>query len=117
MIGIFYILVAVFFESAGHICLKQAAGSNLIKKNLFELILNAIRDKRTTIGIACFVLEFGCWTLVLQRLEVSLAYQLGCMSFVSVAILSRIFLNEQINRKRWIGILFILAGSVLVGAS
>lgn len=117
MIGIFYILIAVFFESAGHICLKQAADGDPARKNPFEFIIRAIGDKKTTIGIACFVLEFCCWTLVLQRLEVGLAYQLGCMSFVSVAILSRIFLGEQLDKKRWIGIFFILAGSVLVGAS
>jgi multidrug transporter EmrE-like cation transporter len=115
--GILYILLAVFLESVGHIWLKQAAEGSLVKKSALGMLLKSTRSKKSVMGISCFVLEFGCWTLALQRLDVSLAYQLSCLSFISVAILSRIFLGEQINRKRWAGILLILAGSVMVGVS
>jgi multidrug transporter EmrE-like cation transporter len=116
-LGISCALVAVLLESVGHLLLKQSAERHCNGNNIFKLLRNACRDQGLLFGITCFLLEFVCWTFVLRFLDVSLAYQLGCLSFIGVALLSRMFLYEQITRRRWIGIVSILLGSIIVGAS
>jgi multidrug transporter EmrE-like cation transporter len=117
LLGISFALVAVLLESMGHLLLKQAAVRHFSGANFLRMLRGAHNDKWFIIGITCFVLELVCWTLALKRLDVSLAYQLGCLSFVGVALLSRLFLGEQIRITRWVGITCVLLGSVLVGIS
>jgi multidrug transporter EmrE-like cation transporter len=117
LLGISFAVVAVLLESMGHLFLKQAAERHFSGANLLRMLRGAYKDKWFVIGITCFVLEFVCWTLALQRLDVSLAYQLGCLSFVGVALLSRLLLREQICVTRWVGITCVLLGSILVGMS
>jgi multidrug transporter EmrE-like cation transporter len=97
--------------------LKQSAERHYCHGEFLRLLRRVLSDKWCILGIACFAVEFVLWTLALQRLDVSLAYQLGCLSFVGVALLSRIWLGESISSKRWVGIILILIGSILVGAS
>lgn len=81
------------------------------------MLLAATRDKWLILGIVCFIFEFVSWTFALQRLDVSLAYQLSCLTIITVTVFSRLWLTEQIAGYRWIGLICIFLGSVLVGAS
>ena len=63
------------------------------------------------IGLAFFVVEAALYTAALQRLDVSMAYSLGALGFVTVALLSRFVLRERIPPARWLGIVFIVVGS------
>jgi drug/metabolite transporter (DMT)-like permease len=61
-----------------------------------------------------FVAATGLWLLALSKLDISYAYPLLSSSFVFVAIMSRIFLNEAISWRRWLAILVICVGVVLI---
>ena len=61
-----------------------------------------------------FVFEALFYTAALQRLDVSTAYPLGALSFVSVTLFSRWLLKETVDRKRWIGLALIVCGAALV---
>lgn len=116
VIGLFYVLGSILLESAGQIFLKKSADFNLADRSVAR-VLQAIRDKWFATGIICFVLEFISWTLALQRLDVSLAYQLSCLTFIAVSFFSRYWLSEYLDRSRWIGLICIVMGSILVGTS
>lgn len=116
VVGLFYVLGSVFLESTGQIFLKKSANHNLAGRSDVR-VLQAARDKWLVTGIVCFLLEFVSWTLALQRLDVSLAYQLSCLTFIAVTLLSRSWLSEHIGRSRWVGLTCIFLGSILVGAS
>jgi drug/metabolite transporter (DMT)-like permease len=117
MIGLLYVLTSIILESVGQISLKHAAERNSVGRNVARMLLAAARDKWLVAGIGCFILEFISWTLALQRLDVSLAFQLSSLTFIAVAVSSRIWLTEQIAGYRWIGLICIFLGNILVGAS
>ena len=81
------------------------------------VLLAAARDRWLVLGIVCFIFEFISWTFALQRLDVSLAYQLSCLTLITVAVFSRFWLSEHIAGFRLFGLVCICLGSILVGAS
>jgi undecaprenyl phosphate-alpha-L-ara4N flippase subunit ArnE len=68
-------------------------------------------------GITCFVLEWLCWTFALKTLDVSLAYPIGSLELVVIAVLCLVLLKEQVGFRRWVGVALIVGGTLLVGAS
>ncbi len=117
LIGLTYAVSAAFVESVGHLWLKRSAVRHYDGASVFVLVGNALRDVWCILGLLCFAFEFGLWTLALQRLDLSLAMQLGSLSFVGVALLSKTRLTEKIDGKRLAGITLVLIGCILVGMS
>ena len=117
VVGLLYVSTSVILESVGQISLKQSAERNSTGRNIARMLLAAARDRWLILGIACFILEFISWTFALQRLDVSLAYQLSCLTIIAITVLSRLWLTEHIAGYRWIGLTCIFLGSILVGTS
>jgi drug/metabolite transporter (DMT)-like permease len=61
-----------------------------------------------------FVAATALWILALSKLDISYAFPLLSTSFILVAILSRLLLGEYISRRRWIAILVICLGVILI---
>ena len=116
IVGLLYVLTSVILESAGQISLKRSAERDSTGRNA-PALLAAARDGWLVLGIVCFIFEFISWTFALQRLDVSLAYQLSCLTLITVTVFSRFWLNEHIAGYRWFGLICIFLGSILVGAS
>lgn len=66
-------------------------------------------------GTAAYGLEIALYTLALTAVDVSVAFAMGSLSFVAVAVLSRLLLGEKISRVRGAGLLLILTGVALMG--
>ena len=66
------------------------------------------------LGLLAYLVEIFLYTFALYFLDVSVAFPLGSLCFVGVAVLSRIFLGETVSGVRWLGIALILVGTVLV---
>jgi drug/metabolite transporter (DMT)-like permease len=65
-------------------------------------------------GVALFIFQALIYTGALRFVEVSTAFPIGSISFVTIAILSRRFLGEPVARARWIGVGLILIGVTLL---
>jgi drug/metabolite transporter (DMT)-like permease len=61
-----------------------------------------------------FVVATALWLIALAKLDISYAFPLLSTSFVFVAILSRVFLKEVISWRRWLSILVISLGVILI---
>ncbi|SEN23383.1 undecaprenyl phosphate-alpha-L-ara4N flippase subunit ArnE [Pseudomonas sp. ok272] len=55
------------------------------------------------------------WLLVLQRLEVGIAYPMLSLNFVLITLVARFVFHETIDRRHWIGVALVIAGVVLLG--
>ena len=75
------------------------------------------RNRSVAVGIVCFAIEAVLWTMALRLLDVSVAFPAGSLCFVFVALLSRLWLQEQVGLERWIGVGLILGGVVVIGLS
>lgn len=68
-------------------------------------------------GLATVVTVFIIWSTVLTRIDLSVAVPIASFSYILVPIVSVIFLHEKVTFFRWVGILLILAGVILVSLS
>jgi multidrug transporter EmrE-like cation transporter len=99
-IGLLIVLGCVLLEGCAQLCLKQSTRSN----NKYWIVL----------ALALFIIPIVAYTWALKFLPVNVAFPLSSLTFVVVAVLSKLFLYEDIAPLRWAGIGFILLGVILV---
>jgi drug/metabolite transporter (DMT)-like permease len=104
LLGILLVIVSSAIEGLAQVCLKQFA------------IASTGRLRWMILGISLFIVEALLYTGALQRLDISTAYLLGALSFVSVTFFSRWILHEVVDRRRWIGLILIVCGAGFVAA-
>lgn len=107
LVAILLVICATTIEAGGQLCFKKKSTRSEDGDLGSRLWLAG--------GIACMSIEAVVWTVVLQNLNVSIAYPMGSLSFVMVLLMSRVFLKERVQRERWIGVVLILCGTVLLG--
>jgi undecaprenyl phosphate-alpha-L-ara4N flippase subunit ArnE len=118
--GLIMLLVAVTVESFAQLALKVgAAGGPQILSSRWRDFASRYRFSSSTkawilAGVLCYGLEVCFYTLALNCLEVTVAFPLGSLCFVGVAILSKLFLGEAVGKIRWLGVGCILAGTVFL---
>ncbi|MBU6450672.1 MAG: EamA family transporter [Cyanobacteria bacterium REEB67] len=118
--GILLVLIAMAVESLAQVCLKIGAsgGPALLVEPYRAFAERTAMLKQSVVwkglGVVFYGLEIFLWTSVLHLLDVSVAFPMGSLCFVGVALLSSIFLGEAVGRVRWLGVLSILAGTALL---
>ncbi|MFA6130444.1 MAG: EamA family transporter [Candidatus Omnitrophota bacterium] len=68
-------------------------------------------------GLLTVAVVFIIWSTILSKIDLSVAVPIASFSYILVPVVSVIFLHEHISALRWAGILFILAGVILVSLS
>jgi multidrug transporter EmrE-like cation transporter len=66
-------------------------------------------------GILCYVLAFVLWMLILDKMELSLAFPLSGMVYVAVMAASAFGLHEAPSPLHWAGVGLIVTGVVVLG--
>jgi drug/metabolite transporter (DMT)-like permease len=65
----------------------------------------------------CFVAATVLWLAALRRTDISYAYPVLGAGYALTTILAKWLLREQVSALRWIAVLVISAGVVMVGVS
>ena len=68
-------------------------------------------------GLLTVAAVFIIWSMVLSKIDLSVAVPIASFSYILVPVVSIVFLHEQITALRWLGVFFVLAGVVLVSLS
>jgi multidrug transporter EmrE-like cation transporter len=114
------LVTAMVVESFAQMALKvgSAGGPKILSPRFRDFVcrfrLGSSAKTWILAGVLCYGLEICFYTLALNCLEVTVAFPLGSLCFVGVAILSKIFLGEAVGRVRWLGVGCILAGTVFL---
>ncbi|MCL4372038.1 EamA family transporter [Candidatus Marsarchaeota archaeon] len=69
------------------------------------------------VGILAYFFSTIIYFYVLTRANLSWAYSIGGLSYIFAVLLAATVLGETVTPLRWLGVLIISAGVVLVGAS
>ncbi len=116
-----FIFLSVVLGVIGQLSLKQGMVQvGAISKNLTDLVpyyLKAAVNPFIWLGFISYGISFFVWLGILSRIELSYARPIVAIGYVLVAIFSWIFWQENLTWQRWIGILFITVGVVLVSRS
>lgn len=68
----------------------------------------------TTIGAVLYVPQLLCWFFTLSLLPLAIAAPLLGASYVSVPLASSLIFKEKVTKRRWLGIVLIVAGLALI---
>ena len=112
--GLLLVLFCALCEALGQVCFKLSALHSRHGVDPWGVIRGSIQNHWMLCGTACFLTEAAIWTIALTKLPLSIAFPVGSVSFVFVALLSFLLLKERVNKRKWAGIALILAGVVLV---
>ncbi len=89
-------------------------GSDIINSPL-ATIWKIFSSPFILVAIPMYAGTFVIWTVVLSRLQLSLAYPLLAVNFVMIPLASILLLNEFVSPLQWLGISMIVVGVTLVG--
>ena len=93
----------------------EAFGQMALKKTATTKGSDGIKFGWLSAAMGCYVVEALVWTLVLQCLNVSIAYPMGSLSFVMIVLMSKLILQEKVQKERWLGVALILCGTAMLG--
>jgi len=111
--------LAVVANSAGSVCLARGMKSFPILEAsgaawLFEAAAQVLSNPWIIIGIMLLMVFLSAYMAALSWADLSFVLPATAPGYVLTAILSRIFLEEQISPLRWAGTILIVAGTWLV---
>jgi drug/metabolite transporter (DMT)-like permease len=114
------ILLSVATGVAGQTVLKLGVsqpGALDATANLFSLVGLIVRSPLVLLGLLLYGIGALAWIAVLARLDLSMAYPFLALNFVLITLVSRLVLGEHVPAMRWLGILVIVSGILLVARS
>jgi drug/metabolite transporter (DMT)-like permease len=69
------------------------------------------------LGLVLYGVGALAWIAVLARIDLSIAYPFLALNFVLVTLSSQFLLGENVPLLRWLGVLVICGGIILVARS
>ncbi|MDU8497977.1 4-amino-4-deoxy-L-arabinose-phosphoundecaprenol flippase subunit ArnE [Pseudomonas syringae] len=98
-------------------CLGQIAQKCAVEgwRGTFPGALAALRSIWLWLAIACLGLGLLFWLLVLQRMDVGIAYPMLGLNFVLITLAGRYVFKEPVDPQHWLGIALILVGVFQLG--
>ena len=106
-------------ETFAQFCFKRSVSSQkFLEINTFirgALFIKAVVfSPFLWMALASVLLIFVIWSTILSKIDLSVAVPVASFSYVLVPLVSSVFLHEKISSTRWLGIIFILLGVILV---
>jgi len=105
-------IIVVLFDT-----IIGAFGSLYLKKGASKLSRNfrkVLGNYELFFGIFLYVLSMIIYIGALQYENLSVLFPVVSLTYVWVSLLSVKFLNENMNKYKWMGILIIILGVILV---
>ncbi|MBU2589404.1 MAG: EamA family transporter [Nanoarchaeota archaeon] len=111
------ILMGVIAQLIMKLGMKRHGKVKLSLKRIHRDILRIYLNVFVFLGVFLYLFAFFIWIFVISKIDLSYAYPLVSVNFVLIALASKIFFKESVSKKRWLSILIILIGVLLVTMS
>lgn len=114
------ILLSVLCGVAGQTVIKMGVsqpGASEAAAGFVPLLAMILRSPMVMLGLVLYGLGALAWIAVLARVDLSVAYPFLAMNFILVTLSSQFLLGESVPGLRWLGVLVICSGIVLVSRS
>ncbi|NBB09481.1 4-amino-4-deoxy-L-arabinose-phosphoundecaprenol flippase subunit ArnE [Pseudomonas sp. SLFW] len=98
-------------------CLGQIAQKLTVEHwgGFFPGVAGALTSGWLWLALVCLGSGLLLWLLVLQRLDVGIAYPMLALNFVLITLTGRYLFKETVDRRHWLGLAMILVGVMLLG--
>ena len=108
------LFLSIVLSVSGQIFQKLGMSRTGPNRQMKVSLLKSILIPYNLIGMVCLGLSAFIWLIVLSKMELSLAYPLLSFGYVLVTISSKLFFKEIIPWNRWVGVLIVVFGIMLV---
>jgi undecaprenyl phosphate-alpha-L-ara4N flippase subunit ArnE len=105
-----FLLLMVSMTSTGNVLIKLGSILPASERSLFGLM-----SYKTALGITIFAGSVLLYAKVLETLPLNVAQAFAALQFIFVILASFVLLGETISWLRWLGIILIAAGILIVG--
>lgn len=110
--SLLWVLLACLLTCLGQVAQKYAVES---WRDQPSSLLAKLRSPWLWLALASLGLGLLVWLLVLQRLDVGVAYPMLSLNFVLITLIARFVFHETVDRRHWIGVAVVIAGVALLG--
>jgi len=114
------ILLSIISGVAGQTVIKMGVsqpGASEAASGFFSLVNMIVRSPLVLLGLMLYGVGALAWIAVLSRVNLSVAYPFLALNFILVTLSSFLFLGESVPGIRWVGVLVICGGILLVARS
>lgn len=113
-------LVSIVFSVTGQLLIKHGmnkTGKLYLTKDTINTIKKIITSKFVIFGFLSYVISAFIWLIVLNKLDLSVAYPLVSSSYILIAVSSKLLFKEKIPKLRWLAMVIIMMGVILLANS
>lgn len=103
----------LFLKSAINSLLSPSGNIREILRFIFKLLL----VPRVWVSFLFSLISLCIWLFVLSQVDLSFAFSADSMHYIFIALASRFILKEKVCFKRWVGIILIVVGIMMVSVS
>lgn len=109
-------------EAAAQYFYKKSASLNTdiqirAFSDVWQFITSTIASPYLWLGTLFVILIFVIWSSIISRIDLSVAVPASSLNFVTVPLVSIIFFHEKVSVLRWVGIVIILLGVIIISLS
>jgi len=111
-----FVIAPIFLAVIGELIIKSS-----VNKLHFTISIKSLSILFTSpeilIGVGTILLAGCLWLVAMSRYELSFIYPFLCLNYILIIFGSAIFLNETIPPNRYIALIFIMTGLIIISRS
>ena len=107
-------LISIILGSLAQYLFKVGMNHVNLNDDNISIIKNVLTSLPLISGVLSYGLSLVFWLIVLSKMELSKAYPMVSLGYVFTLIISYLFLGENINLEKLIGILLIISGVIFI---
>lgn len=111
------LLIAISMISVAQILQKQGMSRTGVTGSVSQqgkALVTAMCTPRVLCGLLIYVFASLIYLTVINKVDVSFAFPMMSMGYVLVTVLSAVLLHERVNPHRWLSLLVICLGVVMM---
>lgn len=117
----YFIFFAIILNTAAQLLLKvgmtKIGSFTCSFNNLMPIFWQVCLSPAILFGLSCYVFSVLVWLVVLSRADVSLAYPLTSLGYITTAVAAYYLFHEPLSATRLAGIVVIIVGVYLIARS
>jgi drug/metabolite transporter (DMT)-like permease len=110
--------ISVFGQVSLKVAMNQVGAIDALSlARPVETLMQVFSTPLVWLGLGCYGVSALLWLVVLSRLDLSYAYLMLASMYVLIPLVSWLFLGERIPPMRWLGMVVVVLGVVIVARS
>lgn len=116
------LFVALAFETTGVVMLSKGVRGfegpkNFSAGELGQVVLRAVTNPYIVFGVIFEAAFFLGLLMMMSSADLSFVWPLTALTFVFSTFAAKVYLHEEIDFLRWVGVILIVVGAILIGVT